>query len=187
MMGSGMITTVSACLKANRALNNELTTGLVDSAVSKLGDAKLHSSAAYLLFYRRRSATPLGPQYLQDLVHDYRNPPEAEQQPSADEAAAEEDESGEGRLGGPTSSLHGSSSALVAAGAGTNGSASASTRANGSAGVGSSLTTKTTTTSMGTSRLGSEEAAADEGGGVRFFGPERPPHMRQYGSQSTLR
>lgn len=71
------------------------------------------STAAYLLFYRRRSATPLGPAYLQELVLKARNP---------DEASEAEDESGEGeRLGdhsSATSRLLGSSNAgAVEAGA----------------------------------------------------------------------
>ena len=87
-------------------------THYLDSHCSKLGENRLHSAAAYLLFYRRRSDKPLGPQYLQDLVHEFRNPQ------SADETA-EESDSGEGRLGGPNGSLlPGSSSALTGAGVG---------------------------------------------------------------------
>ncbi|KXL43792.1 hypothetical protein M433DRAFT_69123, partial [Acidomyces richmondensis BFW] len=84
-----------------------------DSICSRASERNLHSAAAYLLFYRRRASTPLGPQYLQDLVLQARNPTPAE-------AAEYEDdgESGEGRLGGPTPSLRGSPSAL-GAGAGT--------------------------------------------------------------------
>ncbi|KAK6436180.1 hypothetical protein LTR95_007632, partial [Oleoguttula sp. CCFEE 5521] len=48
-----------------------------DSSCSKLGDAPRRSAAAYLLFYRRRSETPLGPAYLKKLVEDYHNPPPA--------------------------------------------------------------------------------------------------------------
>lgn len=66
-----------------------------------------------MLFYRRRSPTPLGPAYLQELVLKARNP---------DEASEAEDESGEGeRLGdhsSATSRLLGSSNAgAVEAGA----------------------------------------------------------------------
>lgn len=87
-----------------------------DSITTKISaGSKLVSSAAYLLFYRRRSDKPLGPQYLQDLVTEFRNPP-AE---AACEDATADDESGEDRLGGPApSSQHGSSSALVGAGVG---------------------------------------------------------------------
>ncbi|KAM0716373.1 hypothetical protein Q7P37_007818 [Cladosporium fusiforme] len=85
-----------------------------DSMTSKLGDSPRKSAAAYLLFYRRRSEKPLGPQYLQDLVTDFRNPPQ--QNNSADEAY--ESDSGEGRLGDPSSTLRGSSSNSVGAGVG---------------------------------------------------------------------
>jgi len=81
---------------------------------SKLGDSPRKAAAAYLLFYRRRSDKPLGPQYLQDLVTEFRNPPQ--QAHSADEAS--ESDSGEGRLGDPSSILRGSSSNSVGAGAG---------------------------------------------------------------------
>ena len=81
---------------------------------SKLGESPRKSAAAYLLFYRRRSDKPLGPQYLQDLVTEFRNPPQ--QANSADEAS--ESESGEGRLGDPSSILRGSSSNSVGAGVG---------------------------------------------------------------------
>lgn len=79
---------------------------------SKLGESPRISAAAYLLFYRRRSDKPLGPQYLQDLVADFRNPPQ--QNTSADEAY--ESDSGEGRLGDPSSILRGSSSNSTGAG-----------------------------------------------------------------------
>lgn len=83
---------------------------------SKLGDSPRKSAAAYLLFYRRRSDKPLGPQYLQDLVSDFRNPPQQQTTSnSADESY--ESDSGEGRLGGPSSILRGSSSNSIAAGA----------------------------------------------------------------------
>lgn len=79
---------------------------------SKLGPSPRISASAYLLFYRRRSEKPLGPQYLQDLVADFRNPPQ--QNNSADEAY--ESDSGEGRLGDPSSILRGSSSNSTGAG-----------------------------------------------------------------------
>jgi ubiquitin carboxyl-terminal hydrolase 4/11/15 len=81
---------------------------------SKLGDAPRKSAAAYLLFYRRRSDKPLGPQYLQDLVTEFRNPPEQANSNSADESYGSD--SGEGRLGDPSSILRGSSSNSVGAG-----------------------------------------------------------------------
>ncbi|KAK5118390.1 hypothetical protein LTR62_002904 [Meristemomyces frigidus] len=144
---------------------NEFT----DSMCSKIGrDAKLHSAAAYLLFYRRRSDKPLGPQYLQDLVTEFRNPTETE---TTDDIDGEE--SGEGRLGGPTSSLHGSSSGLVAAGADTNGSPR-STR-NGLSGVGSTLTR---------TQSQNEESPLGLLNGKAISGPVRPAHL-QYGSQGN--
>lgn len=81
---------------------------------SKLGDSPRKSAAAYLLFYRRRSDKPLGPEYLQELVADFRNPPQ--QAHSADES--NESDSGEGRLGDPSSILRGSSSNSIGAGVG---------------------------------------------------------------------
>jgi ubiquitin carboxyl-terminal hydrolase 4/11/15 len=82
---------------------------------SKLGDSPRKSAAAYLLFYRRRSDKPLGPSYLQELVADFRNPPQ-QQADSADESY--QSDSGEGRLGDLSSILRGSSSNSVGAGVG---------------------------------------------------------------------
>ncbi|THW50481.1 cysteine proteinase, partial [Aureobasidium pullulans] len=84
-----------------------------DSSVSRQNPEGVVSTAAYLLFYRRRSPTPLGPAYLQELVLKARNP---------EEASDGEDESGEGeRLGDHSSAssrLPGSSNAgAVGAGA----------------------------------------------------------------------
>lgn len=102
------------------------------------------SSAAYLLFYRRRSDKPLGPQYLQDLVTEFRNPP-AE---AAVEDATADDESGEDRLGGPApSSQHGSSSALVGAGVGAMNNQTGSAGSGGAGAVGRLLTQGPTTSS----------------------------------------
>ncbi|KAH9827650.1 UCH-domain-containing protein [Teratosphaeria destructans] len=88
-----------------------------DSSCSKLGDARVHSPAAYLLFYRRRSASPLGGPKLQDLVDAFRNPLSG----SETEDATDINESGEVKLGGQTLSssqpLPGSPSAGIAAGA----------------------------------------------------------------------
>ncbi|KXT11771.1 hypothetical protein AC579_1638 [Pseudocercospora musae] len=108
-----------------------------DSSVYKLGStAKIQSAAAYLLFYRRRSDKPLGPPALQELVEGYRNPP-------ASAEKADEDDPGEGRLGGPARSPHGSPSVLVGAEAGTK-SHLKGLNGSGGAGRGSSLTTKAT-------------------------------------------
>ena len=141
-----------------------------DSHASKVSENRLHSAAAYLLFYRRRSDKPLGPQYLQDLVLEFRNPP------AADEAEpAEESDSGEGRLGDPNGSLSkGSSSGLTGAavGARPNGaSLGADQRA------GNSLMTSS-----------ANQTIEVEGTPVQY-GPILPPHMRakykQYGDQGS--
>ena len=141
-MGSGMTTTVSKIPPESLEWMILLTLTL-DSISSKLGDKRLHSAAAYLLFYRRRSDKPLGPQYLQDLVQESCNPTQTE---SAAEETAEESDSGEGKLGGPIGSLQSSSGSAIGAGA----AASTLSRASGggiSAGAGaqagSSLMTKT--------------------------------------------
>ena len=52
-----------------------------DSFVSEQGKSVV-SPSAYLLFYRRRSATPLGPPYLQELVEKARNPPDSDDEPT---------------------------------------------------------------------------------------------------------
>lgn len=44
-----------------------------DSSVSQTAPERAVTPAAYLLFYRRRSSTPLGPPYLSDLVARMRN------------------------------------------------------------------------------------------------------------------
>jgi len=83
---------------------------------SKLSDpeTRVISPAAYLLFYRRRSSEPLGPQYLRELVQTARNAPDNPSTTSSDDELA-----GEGNLGGPHSSrLLGSSSNGAKAGAG---------------------------------------------------------------------
>ncbi|KAK4949240.1 hypothetical protein LTR10_011856 [Elasticomyces elasticus] len=147
-----------------------------DSSVSPLGDGKLHSAAAYLLFYRRRSETPLGPQYLKDLVTQTHNASETASAPEE----VEDEESGEGLLDGQKPSrslLHGSSSALVVAGAGTNGS-SRNHGTNGSTGAGSSLTKRTSAQSDGDDM----DSPLGHKNGVPLQGPVRPPNM-QYGSQ----
>lgn len=94
-----------------------------DGSCSKTSAAKVHSPAAYLLFYRRRSDKPLGPKYLQELVESSRDPPQpAEDEQQGDELANDESDSGEARLGDPASFsrlAHGSSSvSLPGAGAG---------------------------------------------------------------------
>ncbi|KFX89047.1 hypothetical protein O988_08786 [Pseudogymnoascus sp. VKM F-3808] len=77
-----------------------------DSAVSKLKDpSHVISSAAYLLFYRRRSDKALGGPRFEDIIDRYDNPPAT----SDDESTG----SGEGQRLGADSSLRGSSSALT--------------------------------------------------------------------------
>ncbi|GAB7345899.1 hypothetical protein MBLNU457_4137t1 [Dothideomycetes sp. NU457] len=103
-----------------------------DSMVSKISDPEVRviSPAAYLLFYRRRSSEPLGPQYLRELVQTARNAPDNASTASSDDELG----SGEGTLGGPHSSrLLGSSSdgAKAGAGAGVRGAGNLHPRAPG--------------------------------------------------------
>ncbi|KAK5708444.1 hypothetical protein LTR97_000985 [Elasticomyces elasticus] len=142
-----------------------------DSSVSPLGDGKLRSAAAYLLFYRRRSETPLGPQYLKDLVTQTHN---ASESPPEE---VEDEESGEGLLDVRKGSSMRSSSALVVAGAGTNGN-NRNPATNGSTGAGSSLTKRTSAQSDGDDM----DSPLGRKNGVPLQGPVKPPHM-QYGSQ----
>ncbi|OBT99530.2 CSN-associated deubiquitinating enzyme Ubp12 [Pseudogymnoascus verrucosus] len=77
-----------------------------DSAVSKLKDpSHVISSAAYLLFYRRRSDRPLGGPRFEEILARFDNPPAT----SEDESSG----SGEGQRLGADSSLRGSPSALT--------------------------------------------------------------------------
>ncbi|KAF2100362.1 UCH-domain-containing protein [Rhizodiscina lignyota] len=99
-----------------------------DSQVSKRNDPDVViTSAAYLLFYRRRSDTPLGPSYLQELIADARaaeNPDEVN--PDTQDGTVHKSQSssrnaspsgqGKGRPLG-VSFHNGSSSASAAAGA----------------------------------------------------------------------
>ncbi|KAF1995476.1 UCH-domain-containing protein [Amniculicola lignicola CBS 123094] len=88
-----------------------------DSSVSAVNNPeKVITSAAYLLFYRRRTATPLGPRYLQEIVNKVMDP---------DSEGSTEDES-VSRAASPAgngsrlvdSSRNGSSSASLAVAAG---------------------------------------------------------------------
>jgi ubiquitin carboxyl-terminal hydrolase 4/11 len=84
----------------------ELTS--LDSSVSEQKDtSRIVSAGAYLLFYRRRSDTPLGGPRFKEIIDRYNNPPE----PSEDE-----NESGEDQRLVADSSLRGSSSALTGVG-----------------------------------------------------------------------
>ncbi|PVI05610.1 UCH-domain-containing protein [Periconia macrospinosa] len=99
-----------------------------DSSVSKCGRSVV-TTAAYLLFYRRRSAGPLGPPALQEIVNKWRDPDMTDGDEENDGASSRNDSpAGNGlRLDG--SSRNGSSSAF-ATGAGA-------LRGGGSAGAGS--------------------------------------------------
>lgn len=109
--------------------------------MSKSHEDRVHSAAAYLLFYRRRSDKPLGPEELQALVSEYRNP-------TASTEDGEDGESGEAKLGGRTLSGSGSSSGLAGVGAGAKSIQKAVQGGSGGTGAeaGRHLTTKTTQT-----------------------------------------
>ncbi|KAK0674297.1 putative ubiquitin carboxyl-terminal hydrolase 12 [Cercophora samala] len=80
-----------------------------DTSVTKCSDPKkVVSSAAYLLFYRRRSETPLGGPKFQEIFDKYER-----QVASADQDMSD---SGEGQRLGQGSSLRGSPSASTGAG-----------------------------------------------------------------------
>lgn len=80
----------------------------LDSSVSEQKDtSRIVSTGAYLLFYRRRSETPLGGPRFKEIIDRYNNPPE----PSEDD-----NESGEDQRLVADSSLRGSSSALIGVG-----------------------------------------------------------------------
>ncbi|KAK5174694.1 uncharacterized protein LTR77_001776 [Saxophila tyrrhenica] len=135
-----------------------------DSSCSRMNEDRAQSSAAaYLLFYRRRSDKPLGPPALQELVHDFRNPPTNGEPPADD---AEESDAGEGRLGGPNGFSRGPSSAGTGAGAGSLRSGGASGGAGARAG-GRALMKKDSESS-GATGMGTIN-------GQQLYGPERPP------------
>ena len=141
-----------------------------------MGENRTLSAAAYLLFYRRRSENPLGPQYLQDLVKEARNPQQTE---SATDDAAEESDSGEGRLGGPNGSLRGPPSALNGLGAGL-----ANLRNGGDGGTAGAAA------QVSSSLITRRSKQDGEGGigslnGETIYGPQRPPHMMEYGNQGS--
>jgi len=96
--------------------------------VHKIDDpSRVVTPAAYLLFYRRRSSSPLGPQYLRELVQNARTQPDQQQHDRSTAASSDDDElAGEGSLGGPqhSSRLLGSSRDGARAGAGAAASAS---------------------------------------------------------------
>jgi ubiquitin carboxyl-terminal hydrolase 4/11/15 len=174
--------------------NLHILTMNLDSSVSKRNATSVVTSAAYLLFYRRRSSQYLGSPDLRQLVTQFRNPEEEVIDSNAEDESASRttSPSGQGkghRLGG-SSFLNGSSSASVAAGAGRlqhrrggDGSAAQGTQAKSAKGL---------------PGLDGYDADADEdegyGGGMdedvddvlpasnAFIGPLRPPPAYQ---QST--
>ncbi|KAF2400684.1 UCH-domain-containing protein [Trichodelitschia bisporula] len=96
-----------------------------DSHVSVKTPQGVITPAAYLLFYRRRSATPLGPDYLQELVATARAPPSSDDENgnTPGSASPSDDEAGNGR-GGPgfgrgAGGERGSGAAAEAEGAGS--------------------------------------------------------------------
>lgn len=97
-----------------------LTLTSTDSSVSQ-HPSNIASTAAYLLFYRRRSEQPLGPPELQQLVNKSRNPDTS----LSVDASDADDSAGEGeRLGDRSSAsyrLPGSSSAGTLAAGVSNG------------------------------------------------------------------
>lgn len=78
-----------------------------DSSVSKVSDpAQVVTTAAYLLFYRRRSSKPLGGHRFADIIDQFDNESGEEQS----------DDSGEGKRLGGSSSLTGSLNQKLGAG-----------------------------------------------------------------------
>ncbi|QIX01091.1 hypothetical protein AMS68_006608 [Peltaster fructicola] len=127
-----------------------------DSSCTKLGEAPKRSAAAYLLFYRRRSDKPLGPPYLQELVSKFRNV----------DNAAEESDSGEELLGGPISTLRGSSSNSAAGVTATTGQGLA-VNADGFGAEHHQKTSRSLTT-------------IDDDDGPVVYGPAKPLHLAEY-------
>ncbi|KAF2763298.1 UCH-domain-containing protein [Pseudovirgaria hyperparasitica] len=96
-----------------------------DSSVSSRQPESCISTAAYLLFYRRRSDKPLGPPYLQNLVQEAWNPIQAAEESNATDNGSENSTSAADTSSGnglrardsSRSGANGLSSALVVAGA----------------------------------------------------------------------
>lgn len=120
-----------------------------------------------MLFYRRRSDKPLGPQYLQDLVTDYRT--------SKDTNNEDDSDSGEGRLGGLLRSQRGSSSALAGVGAGVM--SSQDNSGSGGAGLGNSLMGMSSAPAWDFDTLG--EKSDDETGSTTAQGDEVSTSYRE--------
>ncbi len=91
---------------------------------------------------------------------------------------AEESDSGEGLLGGPNGSFRGSSSALNGAGAGQT---NLRNGASGSHGVGAQANNSLITRTISNHH----QNAIGEIHGEAIYGPQRPPHMMEYGNQGA--
>jgi ubiquitin carboxyl-terminal hydrolase 4/11 len=155
-----------------------------DSSVSQRQPESAITSAAYLLFYRRRTeGVPLGPPAVKSWFNKYWDPKADDLDSEASSRAESPSSQGKGqRLGGQTSS--GSSSALVVAGAGR--------RLRG--GEGGSAATHGGHQRNGKIGVDGYDADADADGeedetlGMEFddvptvFGPELPP---KYGDTTT--
>jgi ubiquitin carboxyl-terminal hydrolase 4/11/15 len=107
-MGVGTITTVGVYLFAQ--IPERKTNKTTDSSASPVSDpASCITSAAYLLFYRRRSSTPLGGSRFGVISEKYKNSEENSEEGDA--------EAGEGQRLGEGSSLVGLSSVGIGAAA----------------------------------------------------------------------
>lgn len=98
---------------------HSLLTQITDSQVTQRNPNSVVTSAAYLLFYRRRSSTPLGPPYLQELVQSTWVEPSEDTEPTSNSSSRATSPSGQGKARGlDDSSPSGSSSAFRTAAAG---------------------------------------------------------------------
>ncbi|KAF2426597.1 UCH-domain-containing protein [Tothia fuscella] len=88
-----------------------------DSMVSRRQPSAVVTTAAYLLFYRRRSANALGSANLDQIVHNLKNPADSETNSDGDSRSGSPSGKGQ-RLDGSSHKYTGSSSALVVVGVG---------------------------------------------------------------------
>jgi ubiquitin carboxyl-terminal hydrolase 4/11/15 len=136
------------------------STDFPDSMVSQRNPDNVVTSAAYLLFYRRRSDRPLGPLYLQKIADQFRNP----------DSDVEDGESEESDSGNPSRSAAGNG--LRLGDSSRNGSSSAFGAAAGALGGGS--------TSAGSLPLnGAAAGTADDDSEMLDQGPA-PPYDEGY-------
>lgn len=150
-------------------------TETIDSQVTQRNPNTVVTYAAYLLFYRRRTPYPLGPPYLQELVHSTWVEPSEDAEPTSNSSSRGTSPSGQGKargLDGPSPS--GSSSAFRTAAAG------ATARRGASAAKGPlRMTTEEE------DELPRYEDVEDEGIGMEeglprpLFGPALPPRDSQ--------